>query len=43
VAVIVCPELADKVVKVEGHSGRLLNVQIAYKNGIWNIISAYVP
>jgi hypothetical protein len=43
VGVVVCPELADKVVKVERHSGRLLNVQIAYKNGIWNIISAYAP
>ena len=34
VGVIVCKELADKIVKVERHSDRIINVQVVLGNAI---------
>uniref|UniRef100_W5N3T0 Endonuclease/exonuclease/phosphatase domain-containing protein n=1 Tax=Lepisosteus oculatus TaxID=7918 RepID=W5N3T0_LEPOC len=43
VGVIVCKDLADKIVRVLRHSERIINVQMAFESGLWNIISVYAP
>ncbi|MBN3324175.1 CFDP2 protein, partial [Atractosteus spatula] len=43
VGVIVCKDLADKIVRVVIHSDRIINVQVAFESGLWNIISVYAP
>uniref|UniRef100_W5NG45 Endonuclease/exonuclease/phosphatase domain-containing protein n=1 Tax=Lepisosteus oculatus TaxID=7918 RepID=W5NG45_LEPOC len=43
VGVIVCKDLADKIVRVVRHSDRIINVQVAFESGLWNIISVYAP
>ena len=43
VGIIVCKDLADKVVQVKRKSDRLIKVQVIIRDRIWNIISAYAP
>uniref|UniRef100_W5MTY7 Endonuclease/exonuclease/phosphatase domain-containing protein n=1 Tax=Lepisosteus oculatus TaxID=7918 RepID=W5MTY7_LEPOC len=43
VGVIVCKDLADKIVRVVRHSDRIINVQVAFESRLWNIISVYTP
>ena len=43
VGVVLSAELGEKVVKVERHSDRIINVQVVIEKRVWNIISTYAP
>ena len=43
VSVVLSAVLREKVVKVERHSDRIINVQVIIEKRVWNIISTYAP
>ena len=43
VGVVLSAVLGEKVVKVERHWDRIINVQAAIEKRLWNIISTYAP